>query len=195
MTKLRYFLFMLLILLSACSQYPRINDTQQQFPQAIPSHWTMTAKLGIRTANNSGSATLNWQQQQDRYQIRLSGPLGQGAGKISGDNTYITIERANKPPLFSTKPEQLIQETFNWELPLQHLSYWVRGLPSPYSNQAEQDYANTGTLLQLRQSGWTLHYDRYHSIGRWLMPGRIKAQKETIKLTLVIKRWRFPPHL
>lgn len=180
----------LTLLIAACSQQPA-KTTQQQSAEPIPQQWSITAKLGIRTADDSGSVILKWQQDFQHYQIQISGPLGQRNAKINGNHQAIMIERPNHPTMYSSDPETLLLDTFQWPLPLKHLSYWVRGLPSPHLAQAQYQYATTGALERLTQSGWELQYDRYRQTQQWLMPGRVKASRGDLRLTLVIRQWQF----
>lgn len=179
------------LLLSACSQQP-VKQAPSQTATAIPSTWQITAKLGIRNTDNSGSVTLKWQQDAEQYHIRISGPLGQGSGVLSGNQNTISVQRANKDTLFSNDPTQLIRSTFGWNLPLEHLNYWVRGLTSPLLDTKEQRYNTSGTLDTLKQSDWSLRYSRYQHTQHWLMPHRIVATKDDTVLTLIVRKWAFP---
>ena len=46
--------------------------------------WQINGKVGIRAPRDSGSGTLFWLQRQDYADIRLSGPLGRGAARLTG---------------------------------------------------------------------------------------------------------------
>lgn len=46
--------------------------------------WQIDGKVGIRAPRDSGSGTLFWLQRQGYYDIRLSGPLGRGAARLTG---------------------------------------------------------------------------------------------------------------
>ncbi|MFT6101876.1 MAG: outer membrane lipoprotein LolB [Granulosicoccus sp.] len=196
-------LFISILLLQACG-HNSIKSSDKQAPtdnnaSNIPDTWKVTAKLGIRNSKDSGSVTVNWQQQQDQYHIQLSGPFGQGNATLSGDDSNILIDRPGKEPAFSNEPSALITNTFGWDLPLEQLRYWVRGLPTPsrHFNQTppRTTYNETGLLAQLEQMGWTLRYSRYQPIktlnGR-VLPHKIRAQRDDAILTLIIKRWAFP---
>lgn len=193
MTALKHCIYALslIILLSGCGQQPRTVSTIQS-TSPIPDHWVINAKLGIRSTRHNGSVTLHWQQQQQQYHIRISGPLGQGSGVLSGDRHFITLQRTNKNTLHSANPEKLIEKSFGWLLPLQHLNYWIRGLPSPGLNITTLNESTAGTITSLQQSGWSLTYTGYHLVDHWLVPGRIRAQKGDTILTLIIKKWAFP---
>ncbi|MFT7389484.1 MAG: outer membrane lipoprotein LolB [Candidatus Endobugula sp.] len=196
-------LFVGIVLTQACS-HNNIKYSAQPIPtdnntRNIPDVWNITAKLGIRNNEDSGSVTINWQQTQDQYHIQISGPFGQGNATLLGDDNGILIERPGKEPVSSSQPNALIADTFGWNLPLKHLRYWVRGLPTPHGATSPTTplttYNETGLLSRLKQRGWTLHYSRYRPIaildGR-VLPHKIRAQRNDAILTLIIKEWLFP---
>jgi outer membrane lipoprotein LolB len=200
--------FICLLLLSACSSAPTKQEIDYATNKAayltIPSIWTIQAKLGIKSEDNSGSVTLNWQQKGDHYDIQISGPLGQGNAKLSGNNQAIRIVQPGKDTIYSNNPRGLIQQTFGWDLPLQHLPYWIRGVQNPHNeantdnNQAKQktaastQYNEQGLLSGLSQFGWALEYSRYKPQQQRFAPHKIRAKKNDMTLTLIIRQWDFP---
>jgi len=186
----------LLFLTSACSQQPAKSVATEpsltQSPKPIPSTWNIKAKLGIRSTSNSGSVNLHWQQQGDQYRLRITGPLGQGGGIITGNNKQILIKRSGKPPLSSDSPEKLIRQTFGWDFPLRDLSYWIRGLPSPFRPNTQLEYKTNGSLTSLKQAVWSIGYERYTLVDQWLMPTLVRTEKDGVTLKLIIKQWQFP---
>lgn len=191
-------LFILLIA-SACSTQQYSHPVTGTLNAPIPDAWALHAKLGIRNGEDSGSVTLHWQQQQDAYRIRVSGPFGQGNAVLTGNNEYITIERPGKAPIFSSDPETLIQDTFGWSLPINQLRYWVVGLRAPTSQASksllfDEQYNETGLLTQRQQHGWVLRYSRYKpivSLDNQLLAHKVRMHQETATLTLIIKEWDF----
>ncbi|MGS2717673.1 lipoprotein insertase outer membrane protein LolB [Eionea flava] len=202
-----------LLLLSACStpQYSPTLNTPAADATTIPDSWTLHAKLGIRNGEDSGSVTLQWQQQKTAYRIRVSGPFGQGNALLIGNEQYISIERPGKETVLSYQPELLIKETFGWHLPIQQLRYWVSGLPAPDSplpsnasqltlspsTDNNEQFNNAGLLSQRQQYGWTLDYSRYKpvaSLGNQLLAHKIRAQQTSATLTLIVKEWDFNNH-
>jgi outer membrane lipoprotein LolB len=206
-----------IVLLNACSSYSAKQDTNIPLDKGayldIPDTWTIHAKLGIKNAEDSGSVTLKWEQIGDNYTIQMSGPFGQGNAKLSGNRSAIIIERPGKETLYSRNPKSLIQQTFGWDLPIEQLPYWMRGLQTPdpistsfidtgnnllLSNQkqlhtpAYTRYNETGTLSKLSQFGWDIHYSRYKVQQLYLAPHKIRASNHGVTLTLIIKKWEFP---
>lgn len=176
------------ILLSSCAQLP---SDPLPFNKDIPEAWQITAKLGINSPEQSGSVTLQWQQRDDAYHIRVQGPLGQGGAIIIGNDQGVIIERANEPRVKASNPEALMHETFGWALPLTSLRYWVRGLPHPEKAIIQSQRNANGSLAFLEQSGWRIGYSRYSLAENWLVPGKMITQIGETRLTLLIRDWQF----
>lgn len=153
--------------------------------------WTLHGKLGVRAPGESGSGTLLWLQQQNAYDIRLSGPLGRGATRIQGDDRGVTLDIAGQPPTSAHSAEELLEQQVGWRLPVQHLLWWVRGLPAPDSPSRLQ-LNPASQLARLAQAGWTIEYSRYQEINGVQLPQRLQLSGYDMLLTLVITRW--DPH-
>lgn len=151
--------------------------------------WQISGKVGIRAPKDSGSGTLFWLQRQDYYDIRLSGPLGRGAARLTGRPGAILLEVANQGRYQAATPEQLMQEQLGLNLPVSHLLWWIRGLPSPDSKSRLNLDADS-RLAQLSQDGWQVEYLRYAEQNGFWLPERIKLSGFDLQVTLVIKDWQ-----
>ena len=182
----------LLLLLQACSQTPRVAapaiTSVDQEP--LPNNWVIKAKLGIRNGSDSGSVTLNWQQHQNRYTIRLQGALGQGSAVVYGNDQFIVIERPGESPLYSEDVKGLLEKVFGWDLPIHDFSFWVLGAANPNQPVTQASYGPSGTLTVLEQSQWTLTYSRYETVEQWQLPKRIRAKQADSQITLIIREWQ-----
>lgn len=151
--------------------------------------WEINGKVGIRAPQDSGSGTLYWLQRKDYYDIRLSGPLGRGAARLTGHPGQVSLEVANQGRYQADSPETLLKEQLGWNLPVSHLVYWVRGLPAPGS-KSSVTLDGDSRLAHLEQDGWRIDYDRYSDHGGYTLPERIKLQGQDLDVTLVIKDWQ-----
>jgi len=188
---------LLIIALSACSTQPIAtgkiadwNSYQQQLKQE--THWRLSAKMGVRSPEKSGSAYLQWQQLGDNYQIHISGPLGQGSTWIRRNEQNIRLERAGEITLRANSADELLRQAVGWNAPLEQLKYWVRGLPAP-NIPATIHHNSLGTMATLEQSGWQLEYSRYIEHGRYQLPTKIIAHHQDLRLTLIVKDWLIEP--
>ena len=184
---------LLIALLMACSQAPQQKQTPiPTTAPPLPSHWTIKAKLGIRTEEESGSVSLIWQQRGDSYTIRVRAPLGSGSAVITGNREQITIERPGKPIVYSHNPQSLIEQTFGWSLPINVFKFWIWGTNAPEHIIEAVTYSPSGTISSLQQLEWQLSYSRHKIFNQWLLPSKIKAQHNNTQLILAIREWKQP---
>jgi len=151
--------------------------------------WQISGKVGIRAPKDSGSGTLFWLQRQDYFDIRLSGPLGRGAARLTGHAGDVTLEVANQGRYQAETPEALLEEQLGWKLPISHLTWWVRGLPAPDS-KSSLTLDSESHLQRLSQDGWQVEYLSYAEQNGYWLPERMKLHGRDLDVTLVIKDWQ-----
>lgn len=191
-------LLVLAVTLTACSNlHQRESLDIGGDPQAWRAHkasvssldnWILHGKIGLRAAQESGSGTLFWLQQQDYYDIRLSGPLGRGATQIQGDRDGVTLEMAGQPTRQAADAEELLRQSIGWRLPVDNLLWWVRGLPAP-DRPSQLQLDTDSRLARLQQDGWTVEYSRYQDVGERYLPQRLQISGYDLLITLVVTNW------
>lgn len=173
-----------------------IPGSQQQLQRI--EHWNLSGKLGIRTLEDSGSASLQWVQQLSNYEINLSGPLGQRRTTITGRPGEVQLLQGSNAPLKAQTAEALIEEVAGWTVPVTQLIYWIRGLPDP-KQPIDRQQKTLGQLTYLQQGGWKINYSNYKNYAydapknqplSFALPGRITAENKEVRLTLVIRDWQ-----
>lgn len=198
MTRLTAVIAILAVLAGCAAQQPRElmeglgNPAQWQAHKVQISEidgWQITGKLGLKTPSESGSATLQWLQRQSYFDIRLSGPLGQGASRLTGRPGATELEIANQGRYSAVSPEALLEEQLGWQLPVSHLLWWVRGLPEPDSGSQLTLDADS-RLARLVQDDWRVDYLDYLEQDGFALPSRLKLYGRDLEITLVIKDWR-----
>lgn len=194
-----FLMLSLLLFISGCSQFSSKEqlsgsgqaDSWQNHKQLIAplDAWQISGKLGIRSPQESGSAVLFWLQRQDYFDIRMSGPLGQGSTRLTGRQGAVSLEIANRGTFQAHSAEALMQQQLGWSLPVEHLLWWVRGLPAPHSkSQVKLD--DNSLLAQLEQDDWLVEYLSYRTENGLQLPERIKLNGAGLNITLVIKEWQ-----
>jgi outer membrane lipoprotein LolB len=201
----RISLFIAIVLLSACSLQPQPTATSsswQQHQQQIAQlqDWKLSGKLGFRAPQQGGSASVNWTQEKDNYQLFLSGPFGVGSAKIYGDEK--TAEMLYGDTVYRQSPQQLAMQLTGLPLPVDALSWWARGLPSPTQPEATALATGPdGLAVGFDQAGWQLSFSRYRQTDGGLLPGKITgslnadvnsgAEDRSYSFKLVISGWKF----
>ena len=183
-----------LLLQSACGMLPpkgepvsgesfKINTEIQQ--------WQLQGKIGIRYDNNAASPYLNWLQCDEHFDIRLSGPLGQGAAHLYGDSRQATLVTSDQQTRHASTAGQLLSQQLGWDIPLAQLHFWIRGLPDPTLPQQALPQPNANRGFQ--QSGWLIRYPRQLNSGHYQLPAKLIAEHPQLKLTLILKHWNLQP--
>lgn len=150
--------------------------------------WLLAGKVGLRTPEDSTSATLDWSQHPYYYRLLISGPFGSGRSTLEGREGRFSLTTA-EGRFEAETPEALMTQQLGWSLPVSALSDWVRGLPSPQSpHRLERDAL--GFPQRLEQDGWEIAYrDWTRADGLWL-PRKMVMTYDTLRATLVVTDWR-----
>ncbi len=153
--------------------------------------WQLQGKLGFKNASQGGSANLRWLQNQQQYELSLSGPLGAGSAVIEGNQYLAKMQQGSQT--FSSTPESLALQLTGLAIPVDALGWWARGLPSPSAAGASNLITGpTGKALSFEQAGWQLSFSRYSQNQGFALPGKITGQLGDQSFKLVISRWSVP---
>jgi len=184
----RLALLAMTLLLAACGtlQPPTstpVGDLQGQ----LGPNWLLEGKAGIRQGEHANSATVDWQQRGDRFDIRLSGPLGQGGMQIEGNPTGVSMQVSGETePYRAATPEAVMQQALGWHLPVSQARYWVQGRPDP--NYPFRALADAEGFEQL---GWRIEIQRLTRVSDALvLPGRLEFNYADLHIRLVIRNWQ-----
>lgn len=188
--------------LAACSTTPKLQTTKKDNASvswsehkdylAKQNTYKASGKIAIKQDGKRNSASLQWQQQNDRYHIFITGPLGSSAITITGSPGRVEMDISGEGRFFASSPEALMQQRLGWSLPISDLSYWAKGIPAPNSRYSHA-LDDQGRLLQLQQNQWFIEYKNYHSLADTDWPRKMQLHHgKDIQVTLLIKQWEFP---
>lgn len=182
-------------LLSGCSLLPEKETAPStswplhQADVAAMQQWDAYGKIGVRTAEDSLSATLDWQHDEPRYNIEIRGPLGQGSAKISSDGYYVTLDIPEEQSIAAGSAAELLEYRFGWQMPVEAVKYWIRGIPAPDS-PFKATYADN-KLATLEQHGWKIRYADYvTNAGQPSLPSKVVMSYEELRITLLVAEWQ-----
>ncbi len=164
----------------------------QQHQQGLSAliEWHLTGRIGIQTTKESLTASLDWSQQQEHYEINLAGPMGSGSLRLSGDNQQVELLTSKDERFTASDPEVLLYQQTGLRIPVAALRYWVLGLPAP-GQVTSQSLDSLGRLANLQQQGWNIDFHRYMQQGELALPAKVFVNNHRAKVRLVIKRWEF----
>lgn len=176
------FLLLGVLLLAGCSLLQSKPEPE--------SDWAFKGKMAVQNSSQSSSFNISWLQQNQNYQIKLSGPLGQGGATIKGEPGLVVMIQGDRL-LYSDTLSNLVAENTNLDLPLDYLQYWVRALPSPLEAY-ETVTGESGQTSKIVQSGWSVSIDSYFSDQQDL-PRKLSFAKAEQSGKLVIREWSQKP--
>ena len=188
-------LFLLAILVSSCAineNLPSSNKINQEhrFSQLQNlNRWQLEGKVGYRDSKKGGSAWITWHQQGNNFEINLSGPFGTRSTTIKGYQDTIKLQDEKYQLSTANDSSVYVKKSYQLDFPIEHLRFWIKGLPSLTTDEIIYNYNDDGTLDTLKQSGWTLEFLDYQNIKEFRLPNRIKGEKDAYKFTLRIKKW------
>ncbi|WP_303291416.1 lipoprotein insertase outer membrane protein LolB [Marinobacter sp. SS5-14b] len=155
--------------------------------------WQLSGKLAVKQPSDSGTAIINrWQQQGERYDLALSSSfLGMGSTQLKGVPGFIELTMADGETYQSSDPETLVAAATGWQLPIDNLAWWIRGLPAP-DGDFRLLFDEQNRLAILKQNGWEIRYDRWQAFVENVpeLPARVTALKDDKRVRVVISRWQ-----
>jgi outer membrane lipoprotein LolB len=195
---IKIFIFALSVFLAGCSTleqtatgpigHPMTWKARSAQLEQVQS-WTAIGSVSIQHAEKTDMASLQWDQQNERYRFALFGPLGFGSVEIQGQPGRITLTQSNKPPLLAATPELLMQHQLGWQIPIVQLYYWARGLPAP-GLPAKTTFDAYNHLIKLEQAQWIIEYPEYMPVGEVDLPRKMQLTSKNLKIKLVTREWR-----
>lgn len=184
-------LIQVILLLGGCAVFknksPQQNWQQQTAQLQRIQQWQFQSKMAIKNGTKGHNINVFWQQEQQNYEIRLSGAFGAGAAHIIGSPLGASFTSAQGTAKAYSLSDLLSQNT-NLTLPIEDFPYWLRGVPNP-NGKAGIKFGEDGNLLKMEQHGWQIDYLTYMEVNQFVMPKKIKIRKQDQRATIIINKW------
>ena len=162
------------------------SSPASNMPQAT-NQFNLQGKIGVKTPQQSGSAFFTWQQQQQQFDIELSGILGVGKTQITGHPGQVILNSAKTGTITATSPEELLERATGWQAPITHLVDWVQAKTTSSTAQTQKDTLNR--LSQIIEEGWTVNLsynDNATLPNKLILQQQLESGKEN-RITMVIQ--------
>lgn len=171
--------------LTGCQQI----QTQPQIPAVIINNqFNLQGKIGVKTPQQSGSAFFTWVQDQQQFEIELSGILGIGKTIISGEIGQNTQLNSAKTGLIEAQnPEELLEYATGWQAPITYLIDWVQARPATNSAQIQRDAQQRP--IHIDEANWQIdlsYLDQEKMPNRLILKQILESGQEN-RITMVIQ--------
>ena len=150
------------LLLGACAGQPRKPpppDASALAQQAaresmlVARHdWTLRGRLGVVDGRDSGSGSLEWNQNGAAFRFSVHAPVTGKTWVLSGDAQHARLEGLREQPLEDADAAALLQRELGWRVPITELIDWVRGLRA--RGEAHMTFRADGLPAEIDQAGW-----------------------------------------
>ena len=175
----------LLLVLAGCSSIKTYDANQgrvlSQQQRLDIQQWKMQGRLLIKS-DEVLTANIQWQHNNEKDILRLSGALGLGAMLIELSEHEIVLHNAQGEKQAARDVDAFIARQIGFVVPITALRQWVIGA-----------YLQNIPVLQLengfQQLGWHIAYNEYMQTSVGVLPRKIQITKEKIKLKLIIDQW------
>ncbi len=182
-------LLALTTLISACSTQPKGPITPPPSSVEAISHWETSGRVGIRTENDAISGNFDWQKTPSTFSLNIIGPFGQGATSLKKTTEGKVTLAYENTQVTGTSAAELLQQELGWAFPVEQVTYWIRGLASPYSPARIERDSTTDNVSNIKQDGWVISYRNFSQVNGLLLPQRMQVSNPPFNVNLIINQW------
>jgi outer membrane lipoprotein LolB len=155
--------------------------------------WSFQGRVAVNKGRNGGNGRIDWQQDARRYVVELSAPVTRQSWKLTGDSHHEggRLEGLEGGTREGEDAQQVLLEATGWDIPVNQLPDWVRGLVADAAPVELIERDGEGRPRRVQQMGWEIQYlDWYPAeAGRPVLPRRIEAVNGDAKVRLVVDSW------
>jgi len=190
-------ILLVVILLPACSttRPPKVEEPerlrlyQSKSDQlSVLTGWSIEGKLAVSNDKDGGSGKFYWSRNEAGSRMDFHGTLGRGAWRLLADKGGAELVQADGTIHRADSIDQLVRNHVGWDIPVESMSWWIRGLNTPDDFRKRTIDAD-GNISELLQDGWTIEYGRYRAFGGVNLPVRLDARQGEWIVKLVIRSW------
>lgn len=173
---------------TGCQQVVKPVQSTPILEAATPNNqFSLEGKLGVKTPQQSGSAFYTWVQNQDNFDIQLSGILGIGKTIITGKPGEVSLDSSKTGQITAATPEELLERATGWVAPITHIIDWVQARPATKNAQIQSD--SMQRISQITEDGWVvdLSYNNDATLpNKLILKQQLEAGQEN-RITMVIQ--------
>lgn len=187
-----------LVLLAGCATPrmtgPAVSAAEAQARQAAREQalradaaWGLEGRIAVSTGDQGGSGRIEWRQDGARFDVTLSAPVTRQGWRLTGGPGGARLDGLEGGPRTGPDAALLLREATRWDIPVDSLGDWLRGLPAAPA-AAHLTYGPDGRLSRLVENGWSIDYV-WPADATAQLPARIDARRDAARVRLAIDRW------
>lgn len=151
--------------------------------------YSLTGRVAVAARGEGFSGTLRYQQQPNRSDLALDGPMGMGGVHVALDNGELSIATSGGDHLDGGAARAELEKRLGFALPLAEMRWWLLGIPAPGEASVDADAAS-GEIRAFVQQGWRIGIDARAPALGFSLPQRLTATREGARIKLLLEQWR-----
>ncbi len=179
--------------MSVAQRSPEEAWQERQRLFADMKQWRLKGRLGLQLREEGWSFGINWLDRGNgRYDISIAHTTGVLMAMVQSTGSRVSLRAADGKVYQDTSAERLLAKHLGLNFPLNHLRYWVRGIPVPGVRVDAIQLDAQGRPSILQQAGWSIKYPTYKGKGVTALPARIDLERaiEQVKARLAAREWQ-----
>lgn len=153
--------------------------------------WSFAGRIAVSNAGQGGSGRIDWRQDGPGFEVSLSAPVTRQSWRLAVAPSGATLDGLEGGPRSGPEAGPLLREATGWEIPVDALNHWVRGLRADAAGPAAMSYGADLRPRRIEQGGWTIDYVWPESPAATL-PDRVDARRDTARVRLIVDAWGEP---
>lgn len=170
----------------------RAEEARVQALRAQPG-FAFQGRVAVSKGRNGGSGRIDWSQQGSDYRIQLSAPVTRQSWTLEGDTARGggRLDGLGDGPRAGDDARQLLLDATGWDIPVNELPDWTRGLVLRGSGESAVERDAEGRPRRMQQAGWVVQYLDWYPAqdGSPALPRRIEASRGDAKVRLLVDQW------
>ena len=139
----------------------------------------LTGRVNVRVENKAYPGRIHWQHGPESDELWLYSPVGSGVARMRQDASGAVLIASDGKEYRAQDLKLLTRKVLGWDLPLDGLQYWVRGLPWPalgYRRAAVRRRRATEAAEAGRLAGHLPRLDTCRRVGAALQARSVRRQ-------------------
>ena len=164
----------------------------------------LSGRVAVAANGQGFTANLRYEQQAQRSDLALDGPLGIGGVRMAIEGDDLRIETSGGKQLDGAAARAELERRLGFELPLKDLRWWLLGIPAPGDAAVTAD-ADSGEIHDFTQHGWRVSIDSRAAGLGFALPQRLSVERmgvertgvartgverEVARLKLIVEQWQ-----
>jgi len=175
-------------LLTACAMAPRAPSQAGVDPAQI-ERFDLDGRINMRVEKKSYPGRIRWHHAPPHDEMWFYSPVGTTVAHLRQGPDGATLVTSQGREYRAEDLRDLANEVLGWDLPLEALPYWVRGLAWPAEEPSAAERDERGRMRELSQAGWQVTYLDWAQQGRGALPSKLDLLGDRLRMRLVVERW------